>query len=58
MPNRHHTERDCDEDCRCCWECYMATGDPWQCTRLCPHAPLTHPEDFEDEEDECHSTTA
>jgi hypothetical protein len=39
-----HTERDCDENCRCCVECYTRSGRE-VCDRLCPHRAENHPDE-------------
>jgi len=36
-PAKKHTERDCDESCACCPQCYVARGIDI-CDRLCEHA--------------------
>ncbi len=41
MPNRHHTEHDCDEGCRGCFECYVRTGAT-VCDWTCPHVHEQH----------------
>lgn len=46
-----HTANDCDETCRGCVHCYVATGDT-MCDRICPHRATNHPPEDEDDEDE------
>src|SRR5688500_6057028 len=50
--NPFHTAADCDETCHGCQYCYLATGDPMVCGRLCQHWRDNSQRDDERFEDE------